>query len=324
MGQALPIATSDLEAAIVNGNWQIRAKGHDLNLSVAEERRQWWQTAGHVPAASIRDLKPLLDGDVPPPGTAKARLVIYDDAIDKLGHDDELETQGAQVILDRYLAVICRLRDAGWRRVLLTTDHGYIHWSGTLEQAAPPPVPNPAYSCRRAMAYPAGMLQGTYPLAPGAAYQVALPSGAATFKTYGGRGYYHGGGSLQEWVIPCVKAEWPTQAKPLEVTLQPVKSILSLRQKLKLDVWKPSFLSEDALPRRIDVIVRNALTQDILFRCEPITVTPDRDTVEMVLVATDAIAARGTPVRIEVRDLKDESVIADAESILQVEMDAWS
>jgi hypothetical protein len=207
--------------------------------------------------------------------------------------------------------------------VLLTTDHGYIHWSGTLEQAAPAPAPNPAYSSRRAMAYPAGTLQGVYPTAPGNSYQVALPAGAATFKAYGGRGYYHGGGSLQEWVIPCFKAEWPTAAKPVEVLLQPVKAILSLRQKVKIDVYKTGLLIEEGLPRRVEVIVRDAISNDILFRSEPRTVTPDQDTVEEALAPTEAIARRGAPVRIELRDLKDESVIVTAESILQVEMDSW-
>ena len=324
MGQALPIAAGELEATIVNGAWALRQKGRDLNLSVAAERRQWWQTEGHVPAAAIRELASLLEGEVPIPDQPKARLVLYDDAIDKLGHDDELEAQGAGAILERYLAIIGRLRDAGWRRILLTTDHGYIHWSGTLEQAAPPPAPNPAYSSRRAMAYPAGTLEGSYPMAPGDTYQVAVPSGAATFRAYGGRGYYHGGGSLQEWVIPCFKAEWPAEAKPVELSLQPVKAILSLRQKVRLDVRKPGLLAEDALPRRIEIIVRNAISDGILFRCEPRTVTPDLATVEVTLNATQTTAPRGTPVRIELRDLKDESVIEALESILQVEMDAWS
>ena len=53
--------------------------------------------------------------------------------------------------------------------------------------------------------------------------------------------------------------------------------------------------------------MRNATSREILFRSEPRTVTPDQDTVEVALSSTGAVAPRGTPVRIELRDLKTEA-----------------
>ena len=44
---------------------------------------------------------------------------------------------------------------------------------------------------------------------------MAVPRGAASFQTYGGLGYFHGGASLQEWIIPCLQIEWPVKAQPV-------------------------------------------------------------------------------------------------------------
>ncbi|HVC81668.1 MAG TPA: PglZ domain-containing protein [Chloroflexota bacterium] len=324
MGLALPIAESDLTASLVNGGWQLRQLGHSRNLSQAEERRAWWQAHGHVAPEDFLAIRPVLDGKTPPPVSGHTRLVIYDDALDKLGHDDELEDFGAQAILERYLQAIGRLRDAGWRRVLMTTDHGYIHWAGTAEQDAPAPALHPAYTCRRAMAYPAGALEGRYPLTPGGTYKVAVSAGASTFKTYGGRGYYHGGGSLQEWVIPCLKVEWPATARPVELEIQPLKAILSLRPRIMLEVRMPSLLIEDALPRRIGARIRDSATLEILFRASEEMVTPDAGTVSIRLERTKQTAARGTPVRIEVYEAATEAVIASSDSTLMIPMDAWT
>ncbi|MGH2343670.1 MAG: hypothetical protein ACRDG4_00480, partial [Chloroflexota bacterium] len=314
MGQALPIAEGELRAAFAAGAWHLHLAGSDLDLSDAADRRAWWQTQGQVPADHLLHLKAVLEQEIPHPDHAHARLVIYDDAIDQLGHDDELEAIGAAAIVDRYTAAVGKLRDTGWRRVLITTDHGYIHWSGTAEQASPLPAPSPVYSSRRALAYPT---------APGALYQVALPAGAAIFKTYGGKGYFHGGGSLQEWVIPVVKVAWPVTAKPVEVVVRPITSILTPRPKLVLEVLRPSLLVEDAIARRVTAMIRRIENLDILFRSSEHTVAPDRDTVTIALERTRATAKRGTPTRIEIRDALTEEVIASAESILMVEIDQW-
>ncbi|MGH2409257.1 MAG: hypothetical protein ACRDGS_02695, partial [Chloroflexota bacterium] len=198
-----------------------------------------------------------------------------------------------------------------------------IHWAGAAEQDAPAPAPHPAYGCRRALAYPAGALPGGYPRAPGGMYAVAVTAGAATFKTYGGRGYYHGGGSLQEWVIPCLKVEWPVAAKPVELEIQPLKAILSLRPRITVEVRLPSLLIEDALPRNIGARIRDAATQIILFRAAEHLVTPDAGTVTISLERTRETAARGTPVRIEIYEAATEAVIAGSDSTLMIPMDEW-
>ena len=131
MGTALPIAEDQLEADLFGGKWQIRPTGSTDNLSVAQTRRDWW--AGQSNTQVVDGLSSILSGDVPEATAGGQRLVVYDASIDRMGHDDELAFQGSQIVLDRYLDAIERLRDRGWRRILLVTDHGFIHWSGTQE-----------------------------------------------------------------------------------------------------------------------------------------------------------------------------------------------
>src|SRR5437588_10642133 len=92
-------------------------------------------------------------GNLPTPQTKRSRLVVFDDLIDKLGHDEELEAMGSDQVMQRYLTAIENLRDRGWLRVLVVTDHGFIHWPGSDERHVSPPVAEPAYSSRRALAY---------------------------------------------------------------------------------------------------------------------------------------------------------------------------
>ncbi len=103
--------------------------------------------------------------------------------------------------------------------------------------------------------------------------------GAACFRTYGGLGYFHGGASLQDWVIPCITVEWPSQAQPVTVEVEPMAQVLSQRPRVTLVVHRASLLVEDAIPRPVDVVIRDAGSRMILFRSDSVTVTPDREEV---------------------------------------------
>ncbi len=325
MGMALPIAESALEAELVGGAWQLHQKGQPANLSAAADRRTWWQEHGGAGADALMGFAALMEGEIPRPGEHGKRLVIHDDALDKLGHDDQLEALGTELVLTRYVTAIGRLHEAGWRRILMVTDHGYIHWDGATERQTPQPAPDALYTNRRALAYPADTsLPPPQALAPGGRYRIALPSGAACFKTYGGLGYFHGGASLQEWIIPCIKAEWPARAAPVTVELVPQAKLLSLRVRVTLTVTRPSLLAEDVLSRRVSVVIRTVPANTIIFRSEEVTITPDRETASVTLEPTKEAAPRGTAVRIEVRDASTDQVIATGDSVLMVEKDDWA
>jgi hypothetical protein len=331
MGLALPIPESEFDADLVEGKWRLCRAGRDENLATAAGRRTAWLAVAGIPRENFQALNDLLARPVPAPAAGHSRLAVYDSAIDTLGHDDELETQGSSSVLERYLKVIARLREAGWLRILIVTDHGYIHWAGSTETSVTPPLPNPGYLSRRAAAYPShqATAEGS-PLppggwAPGGRWRIAMPSGAACYRAYGGLGFFHGGASLQEWIIPCIAVEWPSQARPVDVTLEALPQVLSQRQRVTLRVQRSGLLLEDAIPRQVDIVIRETRARTILFRSERVTVTPDRDEVIVLVDAVEGAAAeRGTAVRVEVRDVRtDDDVLASCESILAISLTGW-
>jgi hypothetical protein len=264
-------------------------------------------------------------GALPAPAAGRTRLFLTDAVIDKLGHDDELEAMGGAVAVERYAALVERLRDAGWRRILFVTDHGFIHWPSGQERNVTPPAADPAYASRRALAYPVPTsLTGPHAATPGGRWVVAVPRGAASFRAYGGLGYFHGGASLQEWVIPCLAVEWPLQARPVGVALRSPGDILSRQPRITLTVERPSLLVEDSIPRQVAIVIRDASSQAILFRSEAVTVAPSESAVAVAAAAVEGReAARGTELRIEVRDALTEEIIASAPSKLLIELSEW-
>lgn len=82
---------------------------------------------------------------------------------------------------------------------------------------------------------------------------------------------------------------------------------------------------EDAIARRVDVVIRHAEQQTILFRSKETELTPDQDVVPIVLQKTPGVIADiDTPLRIQVRDILTEAVIAEGSSTLRIALDEWS
>ncbi|MFO7631574.1 MAG: PglZ domain-containing protein [Caldilinea sp.] len=323
MGMALPIDEAEFSADIVAGKWQLTAARHADNLSSAEKRRAWWVANGA--RTQMVTMEQILASQFPTPDAGRRQLVVHDATIDSMGHDDQLAFQGSEPALNRYLAAVERLRDRGWLRILIVTDHGYIHWPVNEEKGIDPPAPDPAYASRRALAYPpTAALPLPNVLAPGGKWRIALPRGAASFRAYGGLGYFHGGASLQEWIIPCIALEWPQRARPVTVALQPVGHILSQQPKVRLTVTADSLLREESIGRTVEVVMRNQQTQSILFRSQPVRVTMEQELVEVTLqMIEDAVAPRGAPVSVEVRDPVSEAQLDTQSSTLKIELTGW-
>lgn len=327
MALALPLPEDTIEVDLVAGNWQVRQRGGGGNLGPVAARRTWWFEQGQVPAEALLDMAAVQAREIPAPGPGRTRLVVHDAAIDRLGHDDELEAQGAAAVLDRYLLAIERLRAAGWLRILVVTDHGFLHWPVSEETNAQPPLatPAPVYSSRRALAYPAELtFAGPQGLAPGGRWRVAVPYGAASFRAYGGLGYFHGGASLQEWIIPCLAVEWPLRARPIGVALAPLAPVLGHRVRVRLLVEHGSIFVDEGLPRQVVVVLRDAATHTILFEAPALTVTPDQSQAEAIAMAREGTTApRGTPLRIEVRDYATEEVLDICDGTLGIDLTGW-
>jgi len=324
MAYALPLPAAKLEADLVDGKWQIHYQGASANLSVAAERRKWWVAHSHTPETYLLALDTILTGPVPAPGPAATRLVLTDATLDKLGHDDELEALGSGHVRKRYREAVERLREAGWLRILIVTDHGYIHWTNPDDTSVAAPTPNPVYKSRRALAYPpTTALTAPHSLAPGGRWSIVPAPGAASFQAYGGLGYFHGGASLQEWIIPCIQIVWPAKAQPVGVDLLPIATILGERPRLTVLVIRSALLGETDLPRSVYIVIRDP-AGTILFRSDSVSLTPDLHQRELAVPAVEGtVAARGTVLRIEVHDSQTDQILAGGSSVLMTELTGW-
>lgn len=324
MGLALPIPAADLVATCTEGRWSLREQGQEANLSLAAARRAWWTSRGHVSADALLSVSELLNQEVPKPTKGRPRLVVADHTLDDQGHDGELEAAGSAETLRRYLQVIQRLRDAGWLRIAVVTDHGFIHWSGQHDQRVAPPEGDAVYRSHRAYAYRAGAtVAGATITAPGGQHAVAVPAGAACFTAYGRRGYFHGGASLQEWIIPVIALDWPARVRPVEFVLREQATILAQRQRVTLEV-PPVMFPDEYLAREVKAVILHAGTRELLFASDPRPVYPTErpdTTVELVaIVRPGAAAGRGTSLIIEVRDASTDAVLASTPSKLMIEL----
>ena len=326
MGMALPLAESDLQAEIVRGKWQLYQRGQTLDLSIAENRREWLRSNYKVSSEALLQLSDVrASGSVPKPQGKRPLLFLFDALLDKLGHDEELEGWGTKPIQDKYVNVIELLRDTGWERILIVTDHGFISWPGSIEHRVTP-LPDAVYNSRRAMAYPAEtQFPGPQGLAPGDKWRIAVPHGAECFRTYGGLGFFHGGASLQEWIVPCMRIVWPAKARPVTVVMQRLDKILSLRQRIMLDIQSEGLFSDNkVLSRQVEVVVHDAKQQTLLFQSRPKLIKPEDGSTETILEPLDDVAVdRNTSLLIELRDARTKEVLDSQSSTLMVALENW-
>jgi len=336
MASALPIAEKELIADLSGGKWRVQSTTREAHeLSLAGGRRAYLQAELGLSDDAFLSMTEGQDSSLPEPAKGRSRLILHDNTLDKLGHDEQLEAMGTQLVQKRYHTLIQRLRDAGWKRILIVTDHGYIHWAGQTAERISLSQPNPDYLSRRAAAYPTHQpLSGPQALSLGGKWRIALARGAACFRAYGGLGYFHGGASLQEWIIPCVHIEWPLKAQPVGIELMTHQSprnepaylppILSQRPSIRVRIVPSSPFIEESLSRKIEVVVRHAHQRTLLFRSHSTEVSPEQEQTRISLRVIEGVSApRNSPLLIEVRDSRTEEILATGESALKIELTGW-
>ena len=61
-----------------------------------------------------------------------------------------------------------------------------------------------------------------------------IPRSVNVFETYGGIGYFHGGATLQELIIPVITVTYPKKSKKIGVVIKPVDQITTLEQRIEV------------------------------------------------------------------------------------------
>ncbi len=312
--------------------WRVTARGFTGDLTVLQARRDWITRRFKLKGAATRWVKEILDDKLPVPKEVGRLLVIFGDEFDKQGHEDELSFTGADDLLDRYTRALGRLREAGWSTVAVVTDHGFIHWDPEPDEFIKQPEGEVLWRSRRAVVgrnlkHPTA-IKTTVPQSD---LECHVPRSIGAFETYGGIGFFHGGATLQELVIPVVVARWPKKAEKVPVVLTRLAEIASLRPRIEIkpggtmDLFGGASADEKTLGRQVMVkIVEQTTGRRLFASIENVKIEPSGPPVAVALDhAAGQLCPRGTVLRVEVRDADNDELLDHCEVELKVDIEEW-
>jgi len=329
---ALPIKRELLCVTLAGekNNFCVKAQGFSGDLALAQERRKWLEK--HVGARKFLTLADVLDSDkLKSPGRTKTILIIHGDTFDMEGHEGQLKLEGAEEHLERYARAVRRLQSIGYKRIILATDHGFFHWQPKADEVENKPSGELLWKSRRAivgqdMMHPNAIRMPVM----GSEMEVMVPRSINAFRTYGGLGYFHGGATLQEMIVPVIVANWPAKAEKIDVVLKPLGHISSEAPRIEIQAGSKGqaklFADVNQLSRRVLVKVKELSTGKLIFRHkEAVAVEPEGETmaISLQLVDPKPAVAYGTPLMVEVLDADNEEMLDREEITLKVDIDEW-
>jgi hypothetical protein len=309
--------------------WRVTATDGSQDLTAAEARRDWLRKRFKLKDAATCDVKRVLEADPPPPKETGRLLFVFGDEFDVQGHEGELKFTGADDHIERAVRVVRRLRDAGYPTVAIVTDHGFIHWNPDQDEVESLPTGEVLWRSRRAVVgrrlkHPTAIAAPV----PGSDLECCVPRSVNAFRTYGGIGFFHGGATLQELVIPVVVASWPKKVEKVSVVLTPMSEITSLKPRVEVraGVGQTTMFGADAkmTGRQVVVKVVDPRSGRRLFQSQSFKVEAESPPVTISLEhAANEACARGTRLQVQVRDADNDELLDRCDVELKVDLDEW-
>ena len=332
MAFALPGSAAQIAVKIESGSWVVTAEGFPGNLSQAAQRREWLRLRYKLKDRATLSVDDVLS-QTSDPLSAKVlgRLVfVFGDELDSDGHEGRLKITGSGYHLDRYAKVIRKLRSAGYPRIFVVTDHGFFHWRPDKDEVEQKPEGDLLWVSRRAVVGQG--LRSTSDLnlpVTGSALECMVPRSVNAFQTYGGLGYFHGGATIQELVIPVVTVSWPRKSQKIAAVLKPLERIERMLQKIEVASGSVQQdlgggVDDTLVSRSVLVKAVDPSTGKTLFKSDPATLEPGGGTVAMTLKKVpEAQAKFGTELHLQLLDADDDQLLESASVRLNLEMDDW-
>jgi hypothetical protein len=332
MAFSLPGLPPQLTVAMEAGQWRVLAAGFLGNLSQAAQRREWLGQRFKLKEHAVLAVADVLNQG-PEVLSAKAlgRLVfVFGDELDSDGHEGRLKITGSGYHLDRYAKVVRKLRSAGYPTVLIVTDHGFFHWTPDADEIERKPDGDIVWTSRRAVVGHGLHSTSALPLKVSASdLDCAVPRSVNAFQTYGGLGYFHGGATLQELIIPVVTVAWPRKSQKIGAVLKPVDHIE--RQIQKIEVAPASVqqdlaggVDESLVSRSVAAKAIDPSTGKTLFKSDAATIEPGGGTVPLTLKRVPGAQGRfGSELQLQLLDADDDELLESQTVRLSVELDEW-
>jgi len=332
MAFALPVKRDSLSISFSKeqNRFCVKLEDFDGDLSFADQRRKW--LSKRVGVQDFLTISDVIDTDkIKSPGRGKKVLVVYGSAFDDEGHEGRLKLEGADDHLERYERAIRRLQSFGYKQIIVVTDHGFFHWQPDVDEVEEKPSGELLWTSRRAIAgYGLSHKSALSFSLMGSDMEVMVPRSINAFRTYGGLGFFHGGATLQEIIIPVITVRWPKKAEKVGVVLKPVAHISSEAPRVQIQAGAKGqgklFVDPNQLTRRVLVKVKDPSTGKVIFRHpNPVTVEPEGDavTIQLKLSEPRPTLPYGAPLVVEVIDAEDEEILDREEIKLKVDIDEW-
>lgn len=327
---SLPIPSSSVSVTIneAQGNFSVFTEGYQKDLTIAENWRGWFAQAYGVKQFMTMD--EVLTKEIKKPSKSNPFMVIEGGELDASGTIGELQFTGASTLLRRYVKGIKKIRERGWNRFIIVTDHGYFHWQPEDDEIEP--VENTGqilWKSRRAVVgRDIGSEKSLILPASGSDLTVRVPWSTNAFRTYGGLGFFHGGATLQEIIIPVIYAEWPQKTDAISVVLKPVQYITSLHPRVQIEDGgqKRLFGADESLSGRdVLVKVRDKDGNLIFKQKESITIRPGGgiQTIQLVLVPGAPALKAGEFLTVSVEDAENDQRLTEERVELRQDIDDW-
>jgi len=338
MPYALPDAPSSLQVSLMEKKhtpWLVTSKKAPLDLTVAHNRREWLKTIYKVKDKSFLSISDVIDPINTKKKTVKTlgkHIFIFGSEFDSEGHEGQLQITGADEHLERYARAIRQLRNMGYSTVVVITDHGFFHWEPEKDEIEPKPSGDIMWTSRRAIVGQNLKHQTAISLpVTGSDLTCLVPRSINAFKTYGGLGFFHGGATLQELIIPIVVAHWPKRAKKVDVVLKPITEITSLTQRIEIGAGTPAqvdlsgTIDANLLSRNVFLKVIDPNTGKIIFKSKlNYLIEPGgKPIITEIQKLEGAEAPFGAKLQVWVCDSDDEEILDKSDVILKVELDEW-
>lgn len=311
-----------------NKSFHVFIAGFDGDLSWANNRREWLKQ--NLDVKDWLEIDQVLDGEsLKKPSRARRLIAVHGDEFDS--HDGQLKITGAEDHLRRYVQAVYKLRDAGYSRVIILSDHGFFHWQPEDDEIVDEmPTGDVRWKHRRAMVgYNLKHATAVHMEVPQSDLEVVVPRSTSAFRTYGTLGFFHYGATLQEMIIPVVVAKWPSKARRVNVVLKPVGNITSEAPRVQVQAAATGqLISADVnlLARRVMVKVKDSAAGKLVFRhAEPITIEPEGEpvTVQLTIVEPKPALSYGAPLVVEVLDADDEGILVREDVTLKTDISDW-
>jgi len=338
MAYALPDAPSSLKVSLTDkkpSRWLVTSKKAPGDLTVADNRREWLKTTYRVKERAFLAISEIIDPKTSKEMTVKTlgkHIFIFGSEFDSEGHEGQLQITGADEHLERYARAIRKLRDVGYSTVVVVTDHGFFHWEPEKDEIERKPSGEIMWTSRRAIVGEKLKHQTALSLpVTGSNLTCLIPRSVNAFKTYGGLGFFHGGATLQELIIPIVIAHWPKKAKKIDVILKPVTEITSLTPRIEIGPGTPvqldlsGTLDANLLSRNVFVKVIDPNTGKMIFKTKKeYRIEPGGElTIAELYKLEGAAASFGAKLQILVCDVDNEEILDKADIVLKVGLDEW-